>query len=149
VNWTPLRLSLTLAGASFLIVILVPVTEALQRITGIQIQRDLGEGSSPSIRGLTQMETLLNGREVSAAQLEGAVGGTSDLRTHRPFDFADREIAGSARLVYGTLVGKNEPQFSLLASDRWRTTYDGAATQRDAAIEQNTVRGVSKIPGVS
>jgi signal transduction histidine kinase/CheY-like chemotaxis protein len=27
--------------------------------------------------------------------------------------------------------------------------YDGAATQRDAAIEQNTVRGVSKIPGAS
>jgi outer membrane receptor protein involved in Fe transport len=88
------------------------VTDALQRITGIQIQRDLGEGASPSIRGLTQMETLLNGREVftagtgrnlnfedmpaemisgidvykssSAAQLEGGVGGTIDLRTHRP-----------------------------------------------------------------
>jgi hypothetical protein len=43
------------------------VTEALQRITGIQIQRDLGEGSSPSSRGLTQMETLLNGREVFTA----------------------------------------------------------------------------------
>jgi len=27
--------------------------------------------------------------------------------------------------------------------------YDGAATQRDAAIEQDTVRGVSKIPGAS
>jgi iron complex outermembrane receptor protein len=129
------------------------VTEALQRITGIQIQRDLGEGSSPSIRGLTQMETLLNGREVftagtgrnlnfedmpsemvsgidvyktsSAAQLEGGVGGTIDLRTRRPFDFADREIAGSARLVHGGLAGKNEPQFSLLASDRWRTVSAG------------------------
>jgi len=27
--------------------------------------------------------------------------------------------------------------------------YDGAATQRDAAIEQDTVRGASKIPGAS
>jgi hypothetical protein len=27
--------------------------------------------------------------------------------------------------------------------------YDGAAAQRDAAIEQDTVRGVSRIPGAS
>jgi len=129
------------------------VTDALQRITGIQIQRDLGEGASPSIRGLTQMETLLNGREVftagtgrnlnfedmpaemisgidvykssSAAQLEGGVGGTIDLHTHRPFDFAEHEIVGSARLVHGDLAGKNEPQFSLLASHRLRTVSAG------------------------
>jgi PAS domain S-box-containing protein len=58
------------------------VTEALQRITGIQIQRDLGEGSSPSIRGLTQMETLLNGREVFTAGT--AATFTQDLSTPLP-----------------------------------------------------------------
>src|SRR5947208_10400735 len=40
------------------------VTDALQRITGVQIARDRGEGSIVTIRGLTQIETLLNGREV-------------------------------------------------------------------------------------
>lgn len=57
----------------------VTATEALQRITGIQIGRDLGEGggtvsiggsavnSGIEIRGLPQAETTLNGREVFTA----------------------------------------------------------------------------------
>src|SRR5438105_2760485 len=52
----------------------VTATEALQRITGVQIGRDLGEGggtvtiggsavnSGIEIRGLPQVETTLNGR---------------------------------------------------------------------------------------
>ena len=129
------------------------VTDALQRITGVQILRDRGEGSGVTIRGLTQMETLLNGREVftagmgrnldfadfpselvssinvyktsSANQIEGGVGGTIDLRTRRPFDFRGREFAGSARLIHGDLVDRSQPQFSLLASDRWKTAGSG------------------------
>ncbi|WP_425479056.1 TonB-dependent receptor [Xanthomonas populi] len=38
------------------------VAEALQRISGIQITRNYGEGSSIAIRGLTQVRTELNGR---------------------------------------------------------------------------------------
>lgn len=125
------------------------VTEALQRITGIQITRDRGEGGTVAIRGLTQMETLLNGREVftasggrglnfqdiaaeliagidvyktaSANQIEGGLGGTVDVRTRRPFDFKGPEVAASARLVYGNLVGEAKPQVSILASNRWKT----------------------------
>src|SRR5262245_48690266 len=40
------------------------VAEALARVTGIQIRRDSGEGNSVLIRGLPQIVTLLNGREV-------------------------------------------------------------------------------------
>ncbi|MEJ2444361.1 MAG: TonB-dependent receptor [Exilibacterium sp.] len=48
------------------------VTEALQRVTGIQITRDRGNGNNVAIRGLTQMETTLNGREIfSANDAEG------------------------------------------------------------------------------
>ena len=128
------------------------VTDALQRITGVQVARDRGEGGAVAIRGLTQMETLLNGREVftagtgrnldfadipaemvagihvhktaSAEQLEGGIGGTIDLRTRRPFDFAGREFVASTRLIHGDLVGRSKPQFSALASQRW--TLDGA-----------------------
>lgn len=123
------------------------VADALQRVPGVQITRDRGEGGVVVIRGLSQMETLLNGREVftagvgrtlefsdipaemvsavhvyktsSADQVEGGLGGTIDLRTRRPFDFAGREVALSARLVHGDLVRETKPQVSLLASDRW------------------------------
>jgi outer membrane receptor for ferrienterochelin and colicin len=45
------------------------VTDALQRVTDVQILRDRGEGAGVAIRGLTQMETTLNGREVFTAGL--------------------------------------------------------------------------------
>lgn len=129
------------------------VTDTLQRITGIQIVRDRGEGAGVTIRGLTQTETLLNGREVftagmgrnldfadipseivsginvyktsSADLIEGGIGGTIDLRLRRPFDFRGREIAGSARLIHGDLAARSATQFSLLASDRWKTAGNG------------------------
>lgn len=123
------------------------VGEALQRITGVQIQRDRGESGPVTVRGLTQVETTLNGREVftagtgraldfadfpaelvagidvyktaSADQLEGGIGGTVDLRTRRPFDFPGAQLAASARLVHGDLWGRDAPQFAALASQRW------------------------------
>lgn len=129
------------------------VTDALSRITGVQVLRDRGEGGGVSIRGLTQMETLLNGREVftagsgrnlnfadipsemlsgvdvyktsSANHIEGGVGGMVDLRTHKPFDFKDRQIFGSARMIYGDLADDAKPQFSTLMSDRWQTEAFG------------------------
>lgn len=129
------------------------VTEALQRVTGIQISRDRGEGGIVAIRGLTQIETLLNGREVftagtgrsldfsdlasdmvsqldvyktsSAQHIEGGLGGMIDVRTARPFDFDDYELLGSVRVVHGDLVKNEKPQLSLLASRRWKTEQAG------------------------
>lgn len=124
------------------------VTDALQRVTGVQIARDRGEGGNVAIRGLTQMETTLNGREVFTAgtgrnldfadipaemvagidvyksamaeQIEGGLGGGIDLRTRRPLDFAGRQLAATGRLVHGELARHTQPQWSLLASERWR-----------------------------
>jgi iron complex outermembrane recepter protein len=123
------------------------VSEALQRVTGVQITRDRGEGGVVTVRGLTQVEATLNGREVftagvgrtfdfadipaelvagidvyktsSADQLEGGLGGLIDLRTRRPLDFAGRQFIASARLVHGDLVKNDAPQYAALASDRW------------------------------
>jgi iron complex outermembrane receptor protein len=131
----------------------INVTDALSRVTGVQILRDRGEGSGVAIRGLTQMETLLNGREVftagwgrnldfadipsemlagldvyktsSANQIEGGVGGTVDLRTRRPFDFDVRQLLASARVIHGDLVDDERPQFSTLLSNRWQTENFG------------------------
>lgn len=47
------------------------IAEALQRISGIQIQRTYGEGSAVQIRGLTQVRTELNGRDIFTAGAPG------------------------------------------------------------------------------
>lgn len=129
------------------------VGDALQRITGVQIARDRGESSVAAIRGLGQIETTLNGREVftagtgrlldladfpaemlsgihvyktsSADQLEGGIGGTVDLRTRRPFDLRETEVGGFARYIQGDLVRQGKGQYSVLASKRWRQESGG------------------------
>ena len=129
------------------------VTEALQRVTGVQISRDRGEGGVVTIRGLTQMETTLNGREIftagwgrnldfndipaemvssvnvfktsSAEQIEGGVGGSIDLRTRRPFDFSGPQAVATVRTIHGSLVGDSKSQYSMLLSNRWTTGKEG------------------------
>jgi len=124
-------------------------TEALQRITGVQVSRDVGEGGSIAIRGLPQVETTLNGRETftagggrtfnledlpaeligridvyktpTADLIEGGLGGTVDVRTHLPFDFAGSTISATLRNNYADRIKKSEPMASLLVSDRWQT----------------------------
>ncbi|MFA1290237.1 TonB-dependent receptor [Xanthomonas axonopodis pv. nakataecorchori] len=125
------------------------VAEALQRISGIQISRNYGEGSAIAIRGLTQVRTELNGRDIftandgrglsfedvsaellggvnvyknpSADMIEGGLGGTVDLRTRLPFDYDGRKIAGSVQYNYYDLADDGKPAFSGLFSDRWQT----------------------------
>jgi len=129
------------------------VTDALQRVTGVQIARDRGDGTSAAIRGLTQMQTTLNGREIfsagtgrnlefadipaemlagvrvyktsAAPQIEGGIGGLVDMRTRRPFDFAGRETVVSLRRVESRLAQAGANQFSLMASDRWQAASAG------------------------
>lgn len=129
------------------------VGDALQRITGVQITRERGEASVATLRGLGQIETTLNGREIftagngrlldladfpaemfsaihvyktsSAERLEGGVAGTVDLRTRRPFDFNGAATAGTVRHIRGDLVRDGEFQYSLLASKRWRQAGSG------------------------
>lgn len=133
--------------------------EAIQRIPGVQIGRDLGEGggtvtvggsavnSGLQVRGLPQVETLLNGREVFSASgsrvlnfedipsallsgidvykdptadlLEGGIAGTIDLRTRKPFDFAGSAFEASVAERYGDLRRVARPEFTALASKRW------------------------------
>ncbi|CAN7160281.1 TonB-dependent receptor [Caulobacter sp. LjRoot300] len=91
------------------------IADSLQRIPGVQIQRDAGEGATINIRGLKQVITLLNGEQYLSAGNMGAaqpnlldvpaqlmnsvvvykstdprnalsgISGTVDLRTRRPF----------------------------------------------------------------
>ncbi|ULU23456.1 TonB-dependent receptor [Dyella terrae] len=134
------------------------VTETLQRISGVTIDHFLSandpdhpsaEGSNVSIRGLTQVESLLNGRDTfsansgrslnfedvpaelmagvdvyknpSAELIEGGIGGTVNLRTRLPFDAPGQVIGFSYGINEGDLSQKSKPSTSFLYSNRWKT----------------------------
>ena len=158
----------------------VTAVEALQRITGIQIGRDLGEGggtvsiggaavnSGIEIRGLPQVETTLNGREVFTATgsrvlnfedipsnllagidvykdptadlLGGGIGGTVDLRTRKPFDFKGLELDASAAAAYADQSGRTQPEVTALASNRWETGIGEVGALLSFAYQQRAYR---------
>jgi len=94
----------------------VTISDSLQRIPGVQIRREAGEGGAVNIRGLPQVTTLMNGEQflgansVTAVQpnftdipsqlfsgatvfksptaslQQAGLTGTIDLLTRRPFD---------------------------------------------------------------
>jgi TonB-dependent receptor len=119
------------------------IAEALQRVPGVQITRNRGEGSGISIRGLTQTSTRVNGRitpglsleatpaeilsaidvykNPSSALIEGGLGGVVDLRTRRPFDFSASTISATVRGNYFDMSEELAPVFSALASTRFDT----------------------------
>ncbi|SKC59598.1 TonB-dependent receptor [Pseudoxanthomonas indica] len=125
------------------------VAEALQRITGVQISRDTKDaGNGIAIRGLTQVRTELNGRDIFTANngrglswddvpaellagvdvyknpaadiIEGGLGGTVNLRTRMPFDFEGMKVAGSASYYNYDLADEGDQAFSGLFSNRWK-----------------------------
>lgn len=127
----------------------INVAEALQRVSGIQVARDRGEGGSIAIRGLSQVLTTLNGREVftagggrsfnlqdvpaellsgidvyktpSADLIEGGIGGVVDLRTRKPLDKKGFTFSASARGRYSDLADDVKPMASVLVSNSWDT----------------------------
>lgn len=126
----------------------VNVAEALQRITGVQISRNQGEGSGIAIRGLTQVRTELDGRSIftsggrtlsfedvpsellagadvykspTASQIEGGIGGLVNLHLRKPLEFNGFEAAAQARMTYYDYADKASPQVSALLSNRWDT----------------------------
>ncbi len=124
------------------------VADALARVTGVQIRRDSGESNSVLIRGLPNVVTLLDGREVfttsgryialadvpanmlqrvdvyksaSADQIEGGIAGTIDIRTRRPFDFAGFSASANARATYNDKAKATDPNIGATVSNRWST----------------------------
>ena len=124
------------------------VAETLARVTGIQIRRDSGEASAVLIRGLPDVVTLLNGRELFTTtgryvnladipatmlqrvdvyksqgpdQVEGGVAGIIDVRTNRPFDFKGYSASVNTRAVYSDKSKSTDPNISAMVSNRWKT----------------------------
>lgn len=129
------------------------VSEALQRISGVQIDRNYGEGSNIQIRGLQQVKTELNGRDVfggsggrslnfedvpsellagvdvyknpSSKEIEGGIGGLVNLRTRMPFDEKGFVVAASMGANYYDLAEDARFNGSALVSKTWQNTGIG------------------------
>jgi TonB-dependent receptor len=124
------------------------VAEALSRITGVQINRLRADASATLIRGLPNVVTTLNGREIfttrergialadipadllqrvsvyksnSPEHLAGGIAGTIDVALRRPLDFDRLAGAVSLRGVYSDQAESTSPVGSALISNRWDT----------------------------
>ncbi|WP_419571763.1 TonB-dependent receptor [Rheinheimera sp.] len=123
------------------------VIESLQRVTGVQVtNRGSGETSAVSIRGLSDITTTVNGRNIftaagtavalqdipasllkqvdvyktrSASQIESGIAGSIDVKTHRPFDFDGLKVVAAGRGIYTEQNEETNPAISALASNRW------------------------------
>ncbi len=123
-------------------------SEALARVTGVQVNRSNDEANGVLIRGLGDISTTFNNREIFTAENRGVAlqdfpagalaalevykSGTADLiepglaglvnvRSRRPFDFTGFEIAGGIRGAYNDQSGKLDPVGNILITDRWDT----------------------------
>lgn len=124
------------------------IAESLQRITGVAIERNGGEGQFITVRGFgPEFNTVLvNGRtmptdnpgrefsfDVIPSELvkgvelhksplahtqEGSIGGTVNISTARPLDLDDFVLAGSIKDEYNSLSEDLSPSLSALVSHR-------------------------------
>lgn len=125
------------------------VVEALSRVTGVQITRQRGEGSGVQIRGMSDVQTTVNGQDNSvgssraaslsdipaellksvqvyktrtADQVEGGIAGTVNVELRRPLDLKTGwTFAGSLRNVHSKIGDINSPYASLLVANNWDT----------------------------
>ena len=125
------------------------VVDALQRVAGVQVTgRSGGEATAISIRGMPDITTTWNGRNIftasgrqfalqdipanlvrqldvyktrAADQIETGIAGQVDVATLRPFDFKGPEISVAAREIYLDPAKTFNPNVSVLLSNRWST----------------------------
>ncbi len=129
------------------------VVEALARVTGVQIEREHGEGSSLTIRGMSDISTTVNGMEANsgdsrsmnlsnipaellksvevyktrtADQIEGGIGGTVNVELRRPLDLKKGWTgAASFREVFSDIGSTKSPYASVLLGKRMDTASGG------------------------
>lgn len=151
------------------------VVEALQRVTGIQVtNRAGGEVGTLSIRGLPDVQTTWNGRNIftasgtqvalqdipstlvrqidvyktrDASQLETGIAGQIDVKSLRPFDFKGPQVSLTARETYLDPAKKWNPQLSAMFSNRWVTGIGEVGALVNLAATQTKYRNESVTPG--
>lgn len=126
----------------------INASESLARVTGVQVERGGGEASRVIVRGLPDIATTYNGRDIftaegrsvamqdfpaaaisalevykssSAWRLESGIAGAVNVRSRRPFDFEDFKVSGSLRGSYANQSEQYDLNGDILISDRWNT----------------------------
>lgn len=142
--------------------------ESLARVTGVQVTRGSDEVTGVLVRGLPNVATTFNGRDIFTAELrrsqlqdfpagvlaglEVYKSGTADLlepglaglvnvRSNRPFDFTDKvTIAGGIRGTYNDQSGKYDPLGNILFSTRSQTALGEIGVLVNASYAQAQYR---------
>ncbi|MCW4463831.1 TonB-dependent receptor [Sphingomonas sp. BT-65] len=126
----------------------VTATESLARITGVQVEFANGTAAGTRVRGLPDITTTYNGRQLftgqgravalqdfpsssiarldvyksgSANLLEPGIAGLIDVRARKPLDFKGDRIAGGVSGVHWRQSQKLGVDANLLVSKRWDT----------------------------
>lgn len=126
----------------------ITASASLARISGVQVTRAAGEAADVQVRGLPDLSTTYNGREIFTAEnrsvalqdfpaggvaalevyksstadlIEPGIAGQINVRSRRPFDFDGLEIFGSAAGVHFEQSQKFGLNANLLISNRWDT----------------------------
>ncbi len=151
------------------------VVEALQRLTGVQVtDRGAGEVSTVSIRGLNDVTTTVNGRNLftatgrsvaladipasllrqvdvyktrSANLLGSGIAGQIDIKTQRPFNFQGDKVVLAARGIYQEQAEEFDPNVSLLASTRWESDLGEFGALVNFSYAETNYRDQSVTPG--
>ena len=123
-------------------------SSALQRVSGVTVTRGGGEAAGVTVRGLPDLTTTYNGRQIFTAEgryvaiqdfpagtvsalevyksgtadmIEAGIAGEVNVRGRKPFDFKGLEVSGSANGVVWDQSGKMSWNGNLLVSNRWDT----------------------------
>jgi len=126
----------------------VTAAESLARITGVQVDRAQGEAAGTRVRGLPDLTTTYNGREIFTAEgrsvalqdfpsasiarldvyksgsanlIEAGIAGLIDVKSRKPLDFKGDRIAGGITGVHWYQSQKIGLDANLLVSKRWET----------------------------
>jgi TonB-dependent receptor len=122
--------------------------ESLARITGVSVERGTGEAAAVRVRGLPDLTTTYNGRELFTAEgrsvalqdfpagtisrfdvyktgsanlIEPGIAGEIDVRSHKPFDFKGTRIAGGITGLHWQNSQKFGLDANMLVSTRFNT----------------------------
>src|SRR5690348_11759316 len=128
----------------------VTITDALQRVTGVQINREAGVGGTVDVRGLPEVSTMLNGevfltpdqidsqqpdfsmlpatlfrgvdviKSPTASLLNSGISGSLDLHTYRPWDLP-------SGFTYSYSADGEHGQ----ATDKWEPEASGLISYND------------------
>jgi iron complex outermembrane receptor protein len=106
------------------------VAESLSRVSGVQVDRGIAEGTSVSIRGLRQNVTLFNGREIFDSTGRGGIGlDQSGTSTYGVMALVPSDLIG--RLDVTKLAGAEQISGGLggIIDIRTRLPLDGPDSQ--------------------